>query len=59
MDPFAIENIFIDHFKAIYTSTNPQIPNHLDNLFEKQITDQENELLTVVPSEKEIFRALK
>ncbi|KAG2712673.1 hypothetical protein I3760_04G137100 [Carya illinoinensis] len=59
MDPFAIANIFIDHFKVIYTSINPYIPNQLENLFEKQISDQKNERLLVIPSEVEILEAIK
>lgn len=59
MDPFVIKSSFINHFRTIYTSSNPQIPKQLENLFEKQILNQDNALLCAVPSEEEIFGALK
>lgn len=59
MDPILIESTFINHFRSINASTNPCFQENLENLFEKQITDQDNEKLQAVPNEEEIYCALK
>lgn len=58
MDPIVSESTFIDYFRSIYTSSNPQIQEQLENLFEKQVSDQDNELLGAMPSKEETFGAL-
>ncbi|KAG2693813.1 hypothetical protein I3760_08G113300 [Carya illinoinensis] len=59
MNQDEIELIFVEHFRSIYTSTKPEIPNELEDLFQRQISEQENGYLTKVPEEAEIYEALK
>lgn len=35
------------------------LPGHLENLFERQVSDQENELFSAIPSEDEVLAVIK
>lgn len=59
MDQNIIESTFINCFRTIFSSSHKEVPEVLENLFEKQILDQDNEHLTALTTEEEIYGALK
>jgi hypothetical protein len=55
------ENIgafLVDHFRHIFSSTNPVLDDSLSGLIEKVITEEENVVLCLIPDENEIFLAI-
>lgn len=49
----------VEHFKQIYSSTNPQFPQDLQGKITPVITEEDNSLLCAIPDEQEIWEALK
>lgn len=43
-----------DHFKKIFTTSNPSTPKNLDNLFPTNISVLENDFLCSIPTEEDI-----
>lgn len=54
-DQNVIHSSFLDHFKTIYTTTNPSLGLDLESLFPKKVTKQNNDFLCKIPSEDEIL----
>lgn len=53
-DNDGINDYFISNFQELCTSTNPQIPQDLENLIPSLISDQENNSLIKIPDVDEI-----
>lgn len=53
-----INHLFIEHFKAIFASNNPVWDESLSDLISPCISDEDNEILTRVPMEEEIKKAV-
>lgn len=58
-DSIVIQNTIIDHFNAIYKTTNPELIDDIDNLFPDKIADQDSILFCEIPSDVEIFSTIK
>lgn len=54
-----IGNNMVEHFKQIYSSTNPQFPQDPQGKITPVITEEDNSLLCAIPDEQEIWEALK
>lgn len=55
----SIGGCFVDHFKSIFETSSPAIIEDMVNLFEPSITVEENFDLCSIPSEQEIYQALR
>lgn len=53
-----INHLYIEHFKAIFASNNPVWDESLSDLISPCISDEDNEILTRVPMEEEIKKAV-
>ena len=49
---------FVSHFSNLFTSSSPPIEEEMLDLFTPIITEEENLLLSSIPSEEEVFKAL-
>lgn len=54
-----IDGELVAFYSSLYSTNNPIIPQNLDNLVEKVITDEDNVLLIKVPEAQEIWDTLK
>lgn len=54
-----IAKYFIENFKSLFTSTNPNIPKNLEVLIHPRITDEENIKLMEIPTGEEIEAVIK
>lgn len=55
----AIGRELVRFYQTLFTSNNPIIPDDLENLIELLITYEDNELLTSIPDEHDIYATLK
>ena len=53
-----IGSCFVQFFQDLFTSSNPQFPDNLDNLISPVITDEDNLLLCAIPTIDEIKQTL-
>jgi hypothetical protein len=53
-----IGSVLVNHFTALFTSSQPVLDDNLEALVEVVITDDDNANLCVIPDEKEIFGAI-
>jgi hypothetical protein len=53
-----IGSCFVQFFQDLFTSSNPQFPDNLDNLISPVITDEDNLLLCAIPTVDEIKQTL-
>ena len=49
---------FVQFFHNLFSSSNPQFPNDFDNLISLVISDEDNTLLSAIPSADEIKQTL-
>ncbi|XP_030477964.1 uncharacterized protein LOC115695005 [Cannabis sativa] len=49
-----IRDYFLEHFRDLYGSENPEIDPELDSLFVDKVTVEENDSITRIPEESEI-----
>ncbi|KAL5717241.1 hypothetical protein ACHQM5_010283 [Ranunculus cassubicifolius] len=54
-----IGDTFIEYFKEIFTSENPQTNQNILNLFQPIISEDDNKILTEIPTGLEIWRVVK
>lgn len=54
-----INDYFIRHFKNLYKSNSPTIPEEFNDLGQKVVTDQENANLIRIPTEEEIKDSIR
>ncbi|KAB1219839.1 hypothetical protein CJ030_MR3G009481 [Morella rubra] len=54
-----IGKLFTDSFSKLFTSTRPVLPSDLEGLISPEITDEENLFLCQIPSEREIWDAVR
>ncbi|XP_062171088.1 uncharacterized protein LOC133876865 [Alnus glutinosa] len=57
-DRFAIGDCFINNFKSLFASSNPSPDEELLSLFDNVISDEDNNLLSVLPAKSEIYDSL-
>jgi hypothetical protein len=53
-----IGDCFVQFFQNLFSSSNPQFPDDLDNLISPVISDEDNILLSAIPSADEIKQTL-
>ncbi|XP_059451039.1 uncharacterized protein LOC132181825 [Corylus avellana] len=53
-----IGSLLVDHFHSRFTTSHPSFDDDLAGLVDKVITDDDNMLLCVIPTEEEIFSAI-
>ena len=54
-DRKGISNYFVNHYKNLFTSSNPTIGHEMEELITKEVIKEENSFITQIPSVKEIF----
>lgn len=55
----AIGQEMVMFYQKLFSTSNPSIPEDLENLIEPLITEEKNSMLTIIPDEEEIFATLR